>query len=92
MIFSSVVCFRVHSVFRFVGVLIAHFAAATDMKPSTDTFTLDYDKLVVAVGSINNTFGTPGVYENCLFLKEASGTRSVLYFMSTLFVEHHFFI
>lgn len=32
-----------------------------------------YDKLVVATGAINNTFGTPGVYENCQFLKEIEG-------------------
>ncbi|KAL0476820.1 NADH:quinone reductase [Acrasis kona] len=34
------------------------------------TFELPYDHLVVSVGAINNTFGTPGVYENCFFLKE----------------------
>eukprot|EP00698_Gefionella_okellyi_P008387 TRINITY_DN2080_c0_g1_i2.p1 TRINITY_DN2080_c0_g1~~TRINITY_DN2080_c0_g1_i2.p1 ORF type:complete len:440 (-),score=83.05 TRINITY_DN2080_c0_g1_i2:23-1342(-) len=39
---------------------------------SVQKFKLKYDKLVVAVGSVNNTFGTPGVYENCHFLKEAS--------------------
>jgi NADH:ubiquinone reductase (non-electrogenic) len=37
------------------------------------TFELPYDHLVVAVGAINNTFGTPGVYENCFFLKEMEG-------------------
>ena len=33
-------------------------------------FTLTYDKLVVAVGAVSNTFGTPGVEEHTLFLKE----------------------
>jgi NADH:ubiquinone reductase (non-electrogenic) len=33
-------------------------------------FTLTYDRLVVAVGAVSNTFNTPGVKENALFLKE----------------------
>tara|TARA_B110000977_G_scaffold191567_1_gene263871 strand:+ start:47527 stop:49248 length:1722 start_codon:yes stop_codon:yes gene_type:complete len=33
-------------------------------------FTFKYDKVVVAVGSPCNTFGTPGVHENAVFLKE----------------------
>lgn len=33
-------------------------------------FSLHYDKLVVAIGSTTNTFGTKGVNENCLFMKE----------------------
>lgn len=32
-------------------------------------FSLDYDLLVVAVGAQVNTFNTPGVKENCHFLK-----------------------
>lgn len=30
---------------------------------------VDYDYLVVAMGARANTFNTPGVEENCLFLK-----------------------
>eukprot|EP01114_Cavostelium_apophysatum_P020040 TRINITY_DN660_c0_g2_i3.p1 TRINITY_DN660_c0_g2~~TRINITY_DN660_c0_g2_i3.p1 ORF type:complete len:624 (+),score=111.34 TRINITY_DN660_c0_g2_i3:535-2406(+) len=41
-----------------------------DVEGGTNQFELEYDHLVVAVGAINNTFGTPGVYENCHFLKE----------------------
>jgi NADH:ubiquinone reductase (non-electrogenic) len=33
---------------------------------------LKYDKLVVSVGSINNTFGVKGVTEYCNFLKNVS--------------------
>lgn len=33
-------------------------------------FKLDYDKLVLAVGTDTNTFGLPGVNENAFFLKE----------------------
>lgn len=29
---------------------------------------LDYDKLILAVGSVSNDFGTPGVAEHCYFL------------------------
>jgi NADH dehydrogenase len=32
-----------------------------------------YDYLVVAVGSVSNDFGTPGVIENCLFLENRDG-------------------
>ena len=37
---------------------------------SVSSFKLDYDILVTAVGSDNNTFNTPGVKEHCFFLKE----------------------
>ena len=33
-------------------------------------FGMHYDKLVVAIGGTTNTFGTKGVEENCLFMKE----------------------
>lgn len=36
---------------------------------SKDSFILDYDYLIVAVGAETNTFGTPGVKENAYFLK-----------------------
>jgi len=32
-----------------------------------------YDYLVIAVGSLSNDFGTPGVRENCLFLDDRAG-------------------
>lgn len=34
------------------------------------TFDIDYDYLVTAVGAVPNTFGVPGVQENCMFFKE----------------------
>ena len=33
-------------------------------------FGMHFDKLVVAIGGTTNTFGTKGVEENCLFMKE----------------------
>jgi NADH dehydrogenase len=32
-----------------------------------------YDYLVIAVGSVSNDFGTPGVAENCMFLDDRAG-------------------
>lgn len=36
------------------------------------SFELEYDTLVVSVGSASNTFGVKGVREHCLFLKQLS--------------------
>lgn len=33
------------------------------------TYNLSYDKLVVGVGALSNTFGVPGVEEHACFLK-----------------------
>ena len=41
------------------------------------SFTLSYDKLVVAVGSPCNTFGTPGVRQHAVFLKEIDDALKV---------------
>ncbi|KAI8819689.1 uncharacterized protein EV422DRAFT_533942 [Fimicolochytrium jonesii] len=44
-------------------------------------FLVPYDKLVIGVGAINNTFGVPGVRENAQFLKninDALGLRTKL--------------
>ncbi|XP_043697280.1 external alternative NAD(P)H-ubiquinone oxidoreductase B3, mitochondrial-like [Telopea speciosissima] len=35
-----------------------------------EEFVVDYDYLVIAMGARSNTFNTPGVEENCHFLKE----------------------
>lgn len=40
-------------------------------------FEIPYDRLVVAVGARNNTFDTPGVEENCHFLKQVQDARSI---------------
>ncbi|MGE3801656.1 MAG: FAD-dependent oxidoreductase [Candidatus Kapaibacterium sp.] len=41
------------------------------------SFSLNYDKLVIAVGAENNTFGIPGVEEHALFLKELVDARNL---------------
>jgi NADH dehydrogenase len=38
-----------------------------------DRHQIRYDYLVIAVGSVTNDFGTPGVAENCLFLDDRAG-------------------
>ncbi|XP_047079519.1 external alternative NAD(P)H-ubiquinone oxidoreductase B2, mitochondrial-like [Lolium rigidum] len=40
-------------------------------------FLVDYDYLVVAVGARSNTFNTPGVEENCHFLKEVEDAQKI---------------
>ncbi|OMO65109.1 Calcium-binding EF-hand [Corchorus olitorius] len=42
-----------------------------------DVFAVDYDYLIVAVGAQVNTFNTPGVYENCHFLKEVDDAQKI---------------
>lgn len=42
-----------------------------------ETFTVDYDKLVVAVGATSNTFNTPGVNEHAVFLKELTDASAI---------------
>jgi NADH dehydrogenase len=40
-------------------------------------FEIGYDKLIIAVGCYNQTFGTPGVRENALFLKDVGDARNI---------------
>lgn len=42
-----------------------------------DGFVVDYDYLVVAMGARVNTFNTPGVEENCLYLKEVEDAQKI---------------
>ncbi|XP_022103893.1 probable NADH dehydrogenase [Acanthaster planci] len=41
------------------------------------TYPLSYDKLVIGVGAVSNTFGIPGVMEHAFFLKEVSDARAI---------------
>ncbi|ORX58687.1 FAD/NAD-P-binding domain-containing protein [Hesseltinella vesiculosa] len=40
-------------------------------------FDLDYDKLVICVGAYSNTFGTKGVKEHGIFLKDISDAKKI---------------
>ncbi|MED6133225.1 External alternative NAD(P)H-ubiquinone oxidoreductase B2, mitochondrial [Stylosanthes scabra] len=42
-----------------------------------DEFVVDYDFLIIAVGANVNTFNTPGVAENCHFLKEVEDAQKI---------------
>lgn len=53
-----------------------HCAPAFD-DDALDAFDVDYDLLVLAPGCIPNTFGTPGVDEHALFMKNVSDAMAV---------------
>lgn len=40
-------------------------------------FEVKYDKLVLGVGAVSNTFGIPGVEQYCYFLKEIQDARNI---------------
>lgn len=42
-----------------------------------EDFEVEYDRLVVGVGAQTNTFGIPGVRENCCFLKQIDDARKI---------------
>ncbi|KAJ5450478.1 uncharacterized protein N7458_006927 [Penicillium daleae] len=42
-----------------------------------ETFEVPYDKLVIAVGAVSQTFGTPGVRENAMFFKDIGDAKRV---------------
>ncbi|XP_059659773.1 external alternative NAD(P)H-ubiquinone oxidoreductase B2, mitochondrial-like [Cornus florida] len=42
-----------------------------------EEFVVDYDYLVIAMGARSNTFNTPGVEENCHFLKEVEDAQKI---------------
>ncbi|KAJ7968459.1 external alternative NAD(P)H-ubiquinone oxidoreductase B2, mitochondrial-like [Quillaja saponaria] len=43
----------------------------------TEEFAVDYDYLIISVGATVNTFNTPGVVENCHFLKEVEDAQKI---------------
>jgi NADH dehydrogenase len=42
-----------------------------------ETFEVPYDKLIIAVGAVSRTFGTPGVRENAMFFKDIGDAKRV---------------
>lgn len=49
----------------------------TKVKNHVPIITVNYDKLVVTVGSYSQTFNTPGVRENAYFLKDIGDARRI---------------
>ncbi|KAF9317357.1 hypothetical protein BG003_000878 [Podila horticola] len=48
-----------------------------DTQGNSKKLQLDYDHLIIAVGSYSNTFNIPGVKEHAFFLKEVSDARKI---------------
>ena len=59
--------------------------SAVEEKRKRVTYSLDYDYLVMCVGSYNATFGTRGVKENALFLKDVGDARAIRWRILGLF-------
>jgi NADH:ubiquinone reductase (non-electrogenic) len=49
----------------------------SDVKGDTANTEVPYDKLVIAVGAENATFGIPGVYDHACFLKEIGDAQQI---------------
>ncbi|KAK9133750.1 hypothetical protein Scep_013278 [Stephania cephalantha] len=54
-----------------------HCLSDQDVNSELKEFTVDYDYLVIALGAQVNTFNTPGVVENCHFLKEVEDAQKI---------------
>ncbi len=50
---------------------------------------LEYDILVMAIGSTSNDFNTPGVRENCIFLDSPEQAHRFRTLMNNEFLKHH---
>lgn len=48
-----------------------------DPSKPVETFNVSYDKLIIAVGCNTQTFGTKGVRENAMFLKDVGDARRI---------------
>ncbi|KYQ93787.1 calcium-binding EF-hand domain-containing protein [Tieghemostelium lacteum] len=51
---------------------------------------IPYDKLVIGVGCVPNSFGTKGVEENCVFIKEATDAQKIRDRIMTCFEKANF--
>lgn len=49
----------------------------TNLNGKEEEFMVEYDYLVIAMGARSNTFNTPGVEENCHFLKEVEDAQRI---------------
>lgn len=61
--FSEAECLKIDSANRKV------YCRSNISNNEKEEFVVDYDYLIIAVGANVNTFNTPGVTENCHFLK-----------------------
>eukprot|EP00741_Cyanophora_paradoxa_P018985 tig00021108_g18328.t1 len=56
---------------------LAYCRPTTRAKGDPEQFAIEYDKLIIAVGSTPNTFGVPGVEEHSFFLKEITDATRI---------------
>lgn len=57
--------------------LTARSGRVPDAGDETSQYEIPYDKLVLAVGSFNQTFGVEGVYEHACFLRDVGDARII---------------
>ncbi|KAK3086417.1 hypothetical protein FSP39_018177 [Pinctada imbricata] len=76
-----------NTIFRQTDHFHLSYATALDMEKKILTcesalrpglmYDLNYDKLVIGIGALSNTFNVPGVYEHAFFLKEVADARKI---------------
>ncbi|KAL5054368.1 hypothetical protein RYX36_035050 [Vicia faba] len=71
--FSEAECIKIDAVNRKVYCR----ANINNNSNEKEEFVVDYDYLIIAVGANVNTFNTPGVTENCHFLKEVEDAQRI---------------
>ncbi|XP_058730902.1 external alternative NAD(P)H-ubiquinone oxidoreductase B2, mitochondrial-like [Vicia villosa] len=71
--FSEAECIKIDAVNRKVYCR----ANISNNSNEKEEFVVDYDYLIIAVGANVNTFNTPGVTENCHFLKEVEDAQRI---------------
>ncbi|KOM31120.1 hypothetical protein LR48_Vigan01g067500 [Vigna angularis] len=69
--FSEAECLKIDSANRKV------YCRSNISNNEKEEFVVDYDYLIIAVGANVNTFNTPGVTENCHFLKEVEDAQKI---------------
>ncbi|CAI8591242.1 unnamed protein product [Vicia faba] len=71
--FSEAECFKIDAENRKVYCR----SNANNSLNGKEEFVVDYDYLIIGVGANVNTFNTPGVVENCHFLKEVEDAQKI---------------
>ncbi|KAK2393436.1 external alternative NAD(P)H-ubiquinone oxidoreductase B2, mitochondrial [Trifolium repens] len=71
--FSEAECFKIDAENRKVYCR----SNANNNLGGKEEFVVDYDYLIIGVGAQVNTFNTPGVVENCHFLKEVEDAQKI---------------
>ena len=62
-----------------VDFLSKRVSCMSTLEGAKESFSVGYDKLVIACGAMSNTFNTPGVLEHAHFLKDIHDARRIRY-------------